>query len=198
MTESAEAAVRTWARYWESERTEVLDTWPEVLGMDGEVGWEDWARALAAVDALRKLLGTVRDQIEGIMAPLMPDRATAVEGVGLVEKHGSGRKTVWDAQGLSGAVSRVVGARLADDDHLYLDADTGERVPPSETVRRAVGIATEIVVACCGMSPSKAWSAGALNTLGIDPKEYKASEWGGWKVRVTPGVVDTTEGDGDE
>lgn len=154
-------------------------------------GWESYAAALAALDELLTAARRVRGEIEAACAPLMPKTAT-VPGVGLVEKHGTGKKVEWDVDGLRVEVAKVLGLRLSDDPFVTVD-DDGCALPTRETVLRAVSRAVEATVDACGMTPSKDWRSGSLGALGIDPKEFKASSFAGWRVRVTPDIVDTEQ-----
>lgn len=176
----------------------LTEAWEEYGKAAGDPpSWETFAWSLEALDRLKTAAREVRDGIEAEAAPLIPRVATAVPDVGLVEKHGSGKRVEWNVPDLQAQVAKILGGRLADDREVQFDED-GELLPRSEMIRRAVARAVEATVDACGMTKSKDWRAGSLTALGIDPKEFKASEFSGWKVRITPGIIDTTtEGEPD-
>lgn len=160
---------------------------------DGEPpSWQTMAEALAALDELLATAKRIRGEIEADIGPKVPKGGAVVPGVGQVGAHGSGKKESYDVDALRRVVIDRLSARVSDDRSVMVDED-GVLREPREIVTRAVSRAVEATMDVCGQTPSKSWRAGSLKGLGIDPAEYRSSEWAGWKVTVTPDIVDTNE-----
>ena len=126
---------------------------------------------------VRFLIGKLRDLdalIVSELLPLMDAKTVDVPGVGLLEAKRQRTKVQWD----SDALRRVVQQRA-------LLSPNGEvlHVSPIDA-GHAVGDAFAQVL---GMTASTGWRVGGLVALGIDPDEYRSSDWGDTKVTITEG-----------
>lgn len=154
--------------------------------------WQTMAESLGALDELLATARRIRGEIEAGIGREVPKVAMVVDGVGLVEKHGKSAKVLYDVDALRGEVCRLGGARVSDDPSVTRDED-GCTLPPAEIALRAFSRGVETAFDVCGQTPSKSWRTGSLKGLGIDPAEFRSSEFAGWRVSVTPGIQDSTE-----
>lgn len=179
--------------YWSRQGAESLALiWHNFGRTEGEPpSWQTMAEALVALDELLAVAKRIRGEIEATSARDIPKQATVVDGVGLVEKHGKSAKVLYDVDALRGEVCRLGGARVSDDPTVTRDED-GCALPPSEIALRAFSRGVETAFDVCGQTPSKSWRTGSLKGLGIDPAEFRSSEFAGWRVVVTPNIVDIT------
>jgi len=175
--------------------------WRHYSRAPGGSSLEKLARTWAACDRLRLALVGSRDEM-GLLAllveeigPLLPRTESGgaeavVDGVGRLVRHGHKKQERWKPDQLIPEVASVLAARIADDPWTIYDRATGETAPPSEIARRATAAAVLFMADLCGMTPSRAWKATALQGLGIDPADYRSRSYEGWSLEVERGVVD--------
>lgn len=133
----------------------------------------DRAVALAAlIERARLALRHLRSEADrAVLAALGDDREALVGGVA-VQRRSSSRHR-WDNASL---VSRIV--TLAREDR-HVDPDTGITEDPGDAVQRAL-------IDAYGLDlPSRAPRLGWLRDHGLDPDDWRQTEWGAPSVQLT-------------
>lgn len=124
--------------------------------------WEGLLLGLATLDILRRDIATLRDAVGEMAAPLMPEKAIPIEGVGLFTRRATSKRTTdWDT-----LLGEIRGRALVTDD--------GEIVEdPVEAVDAALALIRSIVP----LYRSTAAKQGGLSDAGIDRETVQDDEW---------------------
>jgi hypothetical protein len=127
--------------------------------------------------ALRRAIAQLKwadEELEAEIVKAMPGKDVEVPGVGTVTMRTGTTRTAWDKPALVAALT----ARIADDPAILVNVETGELLPPAQTVEAVLSRFLESV------TPS--FKLTGLRAAKIDPGEYCSTSYGRKTIQLPP------------